>query len=370
MIMICFINRTSVDYDIRLQKYVQACLASQVPYYVIGWDRDGQCSKVFPNEYQYKAKAPYGGGWKNIVPLIGWMFFLWYHLIKLWGNYKVIHACNIENCMASFPFKLFGKKMVMDIYDTVKPDLEAKVAKRIDGLILPSDVRLKQVGIKKEDCKHYIEVENVPFFSQEVKRKTTVEFPEIIHLAYVGVMQREIRGIENVIELVKRDERFVFEIAGTGDGMDEELKQAAKGCPRIKYYGKVDYGRALQMENDADFIVAMYYLKAKVHEYASPNKYYESLYLGKPVITTKGTLVGSNVEKNDTGYAIGETVEDLKELFTNISSAGFLKDYQKKVTNCERLWNECYKDYYKNVTGGYLIMMKEIAGFPQSAASV
>jgi hypothetical protein len=125
----------------------------------------------------------------------------------------------------------------------------------------------------------------------------------------------------------------------------------------------VDYGKALQMESNADFIVAMYYLKAKVHEYASPNKYYESLYLAKPVITTKGTLVGSNVEKYNTGYAIGEKVEDIKELFENIGSVEFMNDYQIKVGNCEKLWEQAYKDYYSSVTGGkYLNMMKEIAG--------
>lgn len=361
--MICFVNRTTVDYDIRLQKYVQSCLTNQVPYCVIGWDRDGQCSKLFPNEYQYKVKAPYGGGWKNFIPLIGWLFFVWYHLIKLWGKYKVIHACNIENCMASYPLKFFGKKIVLDIYDTVKPELEARIAQKIDGLILPSDMRLKQIGISKENCKHYLEVENVPFFNQEVKRKIIVDFPVKIHLAYVGVMQREIRGIENVVELVKNDDRFLFEVAGTGDGLDEELRQAAKECSRIKYYGKVDYGKALQIESDADFIIAMYYLKAKVHEYASPNKYYESLYLGKPVITTKGTLVGNNVEKYNTGYVIGETVEDIKVLFKDISSDIFLKEYRKKIQNCDKLWNSTYKDYYKNVTeGSYLAMMKEIAG--------
>ena len=52
-------------------------------------------------------------------------------------------------------------------------------------------------------------------------------------------------------------------------------------------------------------------------------------------------------------------------MFTNISSAGFLKDYQKKVTNCE----DCGMNAIKTTTKmslGYLIMMKEIAGFPEA----
>ena len=359
--MICFINRSTVDYDIRLQKYVLACQSQNVPYCVIAWDRVGNCSKVYPNEYQYKINAPYGYGWKNIFPLIGWMFFMWYHLLRQWGKYQVIHSCNIENCLSSYPLKWFGKKLVMDIYDTVKPGLEAKMAHKIDGLILPSDVRLKQVGITKDDCKNYLEVENVPYFSQKVEKKGFVEFPDKIHLAYVGVLNREIRGLENLVEMVKRDERFYLEMAGTGDGMDGELEQATKDCSRIKYYGKVDYARALQMESNADFIVALYYLKAKVHEYASPNKYYESLYLGKPIITSKNTLVGINVEKNNTGYTVDDTLEELREMFNGIGTPEFLNEYEKKSSNCERVWNETYSDYFTRVTGGgYFAMMKKI----------
>lgn len=353
--MICFINRSTVDYDIRMQKYVQACQINDVPYCVIAWDRVNQCSKVYPNEYQYKAYAPYGYGWKNLIPLVGWLFFLWFHLIKLWGKYKVIHACNIENCMTTYPMKLFGKRIVMDIYDTVNPDLEAKMAKKIDGLILPSDVRLKQVGIGKEDCRHYLEVENVPNFNQSVARKTNIDFPKRIHLAYVGVMQRNIRGLENLVKLVKNDERFLLEIAGTGAGMDEEMIQAAKDCVRIKYYGKVDYTKALQIESNADFIVAMYYLKAQVHKYASPNKYYESLYLSKPIITSKGTLVGSNVEKNNTGYTIGDSYDDLKIFFDNIDDKDFFDEYKIKCKNCKKLWNEVYGDYFNKVNGGGIL---------------
>lgn len=360
--MICYINRTTVDYDIRLRKYVTACLETQTSYCVISWDRMHNCEKLYPNETQYHRIAPYGAKLKNFTALVGWVFFVWKQLIKKRKEYKVIHACNLENAVIAYPARLLGKKLVLDVYDSLNTSMEAKMAKKIEGLILPNDHRLNQIGIKKEDAQNYLEVENVPAFQTTVRFEHEPDFKKKIRLSYVGVMQREIRGIENLLQLVKDDDRFELDIAGVGDGMEKDIEEAEAICSRIHYHHKVAYEKALQLMADADFIIAMYYMKAKVHEYASPNKYYESLYLGKPIVTTKGTLVGSNVEANNTGYAIGECLENLKELFSKADSNKFLSSYKDKSQNCIKLWNEKYKDYSDNITvGKYIHMMERIA---------
>lgn len=359
--MICYINRSTVDYDVRLQKYVQACLETDTPYCVVAWDRTRNCSKVYPNEYQYKAYAPYGEGLKNVISLIGWVFYVWIMLVRKRKEYQIIHACNLENCILAYPFRLLGKRIVLDIYDSVNTKREAQIAKKIDALILPSNHRLKQVGITKDCVKHYLEVENVPIFHSNIYQKETVDFPQNIHLAYVGVLQRNIRGLENVLDIVFHDERFVLDIAGTGAAMDAEIKELADKCPRINYYGKVDYQQALQIMSEADFIVALYYLAAKVHEYASPNKYYESLYLGKPIITSKGTLVGNNVIQNDTGYVVSDTKEEFIHLFDSISTLDFRQGYMRKKDNCLRLWKHVYSSYFDKITKGeYIQLMRTI----------
>lgn len=359
--MICFINRSTVDYDIRLQKYVQACLETDTPYYVLGWDRMKNCSKVFPNEYQYQAYSPYGNGLKSIIPLIGWVFYVLYHLVKLRKKYRVIHACNIDNYLVAYPAKWFGKKMVLDIYDSTESWIETSAAKKCDALILPSNHRLEQIRVKRGELRNYLEVENVPVFHESVTKKENPEFPEKIHLSYVGVMQRKIRGIENLLSLVNEDKRFFLDIAGTGDGLDKEIAEMAKSNDRIRYYGKVDYDTALNLMSNSDFIVALYYLNCPSHKYASPNKYYESLYLVKPVITTKGTLVGETVDEYNTGYTVNDTKEALVSLFENVDHPDFLNAYLRKSKNCGERWGNIYAQYFNNVTkGAYLQMMSSL----------
>jgi glycosyltransferase involved in cell wall biosynthesis len=170
-----------------------------------------------------------------------------------------------------------------------------------------------------------------------------------------------IRGIENLLELVDKDERLELDIAGTGSGLDSLVEKYANSNSRIHYHGKVDYDTALSLMNNSDFIVALYYLCASFHKYASPNKYYESLYLSKPVITSKGTLVGNEVEKYNTGYTIEDSLDSLINLFKDIDSHDFLLSYKAKVEACKNRWDTVYSNYFNNVTKGlYINMVKDL----------
>ena len=190
--MICYINRSTVDYDVRLNKYVQACKETGTPYFVIGWDRMLNAKFVDENEYQLKVYCPYAQG-KKLIPAIRWFFFMWYYLIKNFRKYKVIHACNMENALFSLPFKLLGKKIVFDIYDSQVIKLERKIAPKVDCLILPAEKRLEQIGIDKSFLKRFMEIENVPTFNISLKPVEGLK-REKIFLSYVGVFQKKFGG--------------------------------------------------------------------------------------------------------------------------------------------------------------------------------
>lgn len=358
--MICYINRSTVDYDIRLNKYVQACKRTNIPYFVIGWDRLLNAKFKDENEYQLRVLCPYSQG-KKIIPLLKWLIFVWYHLIVNFNKYKVIHACNMENTLLVLPFKLLGKKIIFDVYDSQKVCIEKRLCKIVDTLILPSEKRLLQIGIQKSDVRRFLEVENVPTFNSGFEPQER-KLEDTIHLSYVGTFQKRIRGIENLIGLVISDSRFILDIAGTGDQLDMFIQDAANECDRIRYHGKVLYSDALRLMNDSDVIVALYYLCAPTHKFASPNKYYESLFLGKPIITSANTLVGERVKDNNTGYVVDDTMESLKAVFDDYLTKEFRISYREKSKNCKRIWEYEYANYRENVMEGeYINLLKEMS---------
>jgi len=359
--MICFINRSTVDYDIRMNKYVQACKATNTPYFVLGWDRMLNAKFVDEHEKQLKIYSPYGQG-RNFWHLLRWMFFVWFNLISNIGKYKVIHACNMENAMFVLPFKLFGKKIVFDIYDSQIAKVEKIIIPKVDTLILPHQKRLEQIGISKDKVENLFIVENAPTLNYEL-RPLKPRKDDKIHLSYVGTFQKKIRGIEHLLQLVKQDNRFVLDIAGTGDELDSVVKEYAAECNRIIFHGKVLYDEALELMHNSDFIVALYYLSIPVHKYASPNKFHESLFLGRPIITSKDTLVGARVEAANTGYVVDDTLEGLASVFDGYGTESYLIKYREKCKNCGQLWENNYKNYRTQwMEGEYIKLIRRLAG--------
>lgn len=350
--MICYVRKSTIEYDIRLHKYINACLKTSTPYKAITWDRMNNCKNVFENELQYKKLSPYSDKKRLFLNYIGWMIFVYKTILSNFKSIKVIHACNLDIFLLVLPLKLFHKKIIFDIYDSINPKIEHKLVKFADILILPNQKRLEQIGFhSSDDLKNLLVIENVPDIRFNNPDNPT--FSEIsdkkIRLSYVGVFEKEIRGIENLLKFVALHDYVFLDIAGVGSNMEEKVVEYQKKCERIHYYGQVSYDKALNIMSNSDFIVALYYQLNSLHKYASPNKYYESLCLGRPIITSKNTLVGSNVEKNNTGYTIEDTYQALENLFAEYDSKGFKEQYKEKSNNCNRLWQSLYSDYFQKI---------------------
>ena len=60
-------------------------------------------------------------------------------------------------------------------------------------------------------------------------------------------------------------------------------------------------------------MLAIYDPRISNHRFAAPNKFYESLMLGKPVIMVKGTGMSSIVEENDIGAVIDYSEDSFQD---------------------------------------------------------
>ncbi|ENM5856006.1 glycosyltransferase, partial [Vibrio mimicus] len=165
--------------------------------------------------------------------------------------------------------------------------------------------------------------------------------------------QSEHRGLENLIKIVPLFPHVRLTICGDGE-LKKYVFENANQYENIIYKGSISYSELMMEIALSDIIVGLYYLSCKNHMFASPNKYYEHLAFGKPMITTKGTPPGADVERENTGWSIGDHYNDLYELISKIN----LSDIVEKGNNAHSLWISKYSNYYDLKVEEYMGLIK------------
>lgn len=346
--MIALLRSTDGEPDSRFEKYVDFLNNNNLKYLTLCWDRLG--SKVgSETQLYYKKKSAYGLRFGNIKSLIGFNWFLFKTLIKHRKEYKVIHAADFDTIIPAIWMKiLFRKKVIYDIYDwyidsrgLFKSKLRYLIKlieffniKLSDIVIICEPERENQIIFKPKKLKV---LPNIPYFKDE--RSSSVDVSDNLTIAYVGVLGGQ-RGLENLIRLAEKNPNINIEVGGFGP-LEQKFAEASKKYSNLHYHGRLSYQDALDLMSKADMLYAVYERTNPNHILAAPNKYYEGLYLGKPIITTAGTLVGDKVEKFNTGFAVDENFDSLRVLLDSIDRNAL----EEMRDNAMNLWDNKYKNY-------------------------
>lgn len=341
------LRSNAINPDPRLEKEARALLNSGHNVIILGWDRLGERNfKEFVNignfqveGYFAQFRATFGGGFlKNLKSLILFQIWLIFRLIKLRNKFDVIHAADFDTILPSVLVKLlFGKKVVYDIYDfyveafsvpkSIVPIIKAidyYCIKKSDCVILATEERIKQIS--GSSPKNIIIIHNTPekikfeqrdLFNRKNKIKTVI--------SYVGILQ-EHRFLKEISDVVIGSDNLEFHVAGFGQ-LSDYFKELSSRNSKIKFFGKVDYDKSLSINSNSDVMVAVYDPKIPNHKFSAPNKLYESLMLGKPIIVCKDTGIDSIVEENKIGFSIYYNHESLKDAFIRLEQL----DYKSEV---------------------------------------
>lgn len=357
---VCLLRSTDGNPDSRFQKYIWFLEQKKIPFLALCWDRNLKMSDIPSFEYFHK-KANYGEGIRNLFNLFRFNIFLIRKLIKNNKSISVIHAADFDTIIPAIFMKLFWrKKVIYDIYDwyidsrSIKnfifkhfiSFLELINIKSSDRVIICERERERQILFKP---KHLWILPNIPNFEGNFECENN---NEQLTVSYVGILGSE-RGLENLIQFAKENSGFTLKIAGFGPLSHLLTKDE---YPNIHYYGAVSYQRALSIMSSSDIIYACYNTTNPNHILAAPNKYYEGLFLGKPIITTRGTIVGDKTLKYNTGFVIGETKSDLETLIGSITD----KQIRACGYNAREIWDSKYSTYVTDFLNNiYLKYVKE-----------
>lgn len=327
------------------------------------WDRQ---NSVTNEDYLFKIhkfglKAPYNSYWTLFYLPIWWI----YEMLFLFKNqYEVIHSSDLDTLWPAIIAKILNKtKLYYTIYDFYSDNmynvprflrkilafLEIKGIGYSNILFLVDKSRYEQIKGAKIDKIVYIY--NSPQ-DINVNKMTPKKIPKNFTVFYAGSLESS-RGLKYMIRALKEIKSIDLIIAGTG--VEEEMiKKESQQNSNIKFVGWLDHDTVLRKCLEADVLFAFYDPKIPNHRFASPNKLFESMMCGKPIITNSNTSASELVKLNNCGFvldygdvsAIKKTLIKLRDdpnLCKNLGKNGRVS-YERKY-NYDIMENRLLKAY-------------------------
>lgn len=336
---ICFIRSDKGYPDSRVEKEMYA-LSKEHEVFLLGWNREMAGGDVIHEKHSIHGKdfdyylipepADYGGGMKRMLgPMKRYWKRAYRWLSENQDSYDAVHVVNFDTAKPAFKAaKEFGKKIVYDIFDyyadsykapgIVKSfirDLEKNYIGKADMTVICSEERKLQIS--GSDPKILIIVENTPE-DIEVRddfRLAGGSVPDRPKVVYAGMLVFD-RFLKETAEVMMSRNDIEWHVAGYGV-LRPYLEECAAKHGNIFYYGPLPYDDILALEKRCDIMTALQDPSVANNRYSAPNKFYESLLLGKPLIMVRNGSIYKEIESN----GFGETIDADGDVSAAISEA-------------------------------------------------
>lgn len=352
---IFILRNNQIKPDSRVEKEAACLIEAGYNVKVLAWDRD---SDHKPTEgyihsmgvdipiVWFGHKASFGGGMSNLMAFLSFQKSLFVWLTKHRNNVGIIHACDIDTAfVASIVKKLFRKTLVFDIFDFWFGDPRntfQKIIRKLQNSIIDmSDATIicteeRKFQIRDSNPIKLTVIHNTP-------PKVNIEKWEGLNsnktkVCYVGVFQQG-RLLEEMYEFFINHPDIELHIGGFGR-FESLYEKLAEEYPNIYYYGRLKYEQTLALESACDIMLAIYDPLQENHVFAAPNKFYESLMLGKPIIMVKGTGLSSIVEEEGIGYTIEYSVDGFEKGILELESKK--PEWKRMSERMKMLYDEKY----------------------------
>ena len=321
---IMYVRANGIYSDSRATKEITSLLRNGYHILIVGWDREGnskeKCLHVFEQYkdkikffmYEYQVKDHVG--FKNIDKLYKWLKHVDAVLTQNKDVVNAVHACNLDTILFCYKkCKRYGIKIVYDIFDyyvdghasipsclrPIVEKLEISIINNADVTIICTEERREQIA--KATPRKVIVIHNTPEV-ELLKNEITYDY------FYCGTFCIQ-RLIEETFDEYKNNSDLRIGFAGYGLYKDQATR-LDKDFENFTYLGQVMYKDCLINESKSICLSAIYEPTIRNHRLCAPNKFYESLALGKPVIVCKGTGIDQVVEQNNIGIVINYDVNE------------------------------------------------------------
>jgi glycosyltransferase involved in cell wall biosynthesis len=321
---VVMIRSNGIDPDARLEKEAKSLADAGYSVHLIGWQRRGNAPPIEKRSgytiQRIKLSAPYGVTVIFYLPI--WWIFEFFHLLKT--DWDIAHASDLDTYIpALLAAKIKRKRIVYDIFDFYADEvilpgvlrnciagLDIFLMRFADAVIIVDPSRLKQIG-KTEDAGVLViynspeDLVSFPVSSQKQKRDSFLIF-------FAGFLIPG-RDFETIVQAAKDIGNIQVIIAGFGS-LRERLVSLAQRESHLTFIGRIPYTEVIRRTLESDLLFAFYDPGVPNNRYASPNKLFEAMMCGKPILVNEGTSMADIVRKENCGLVVPyEDIRALKE---------------------------------------------------------
>jgi glycosyltransferase involved in cell wall biosynthesis len=310
-----------VSPDVRVEKIADSLCSLGHSVSVLAWNRGKMLpereTRSFGEIRRFRIKAGYGRGIRLLPKMLWYWLVLFASLLK--ERFDAVHACDFDTLPpALLAAKLKGKRLIYDIFDhyaeggsvpeSLRPVIrfaDKLLMRFADTVIVVDEVRLPYLP-DAERARAAI-VYNSP---SDMLGLQLSSFPGVpakgsrFRVVYSGNLV-ERRYILELAEAVSRSYGAEMIIAGFGPiEFADKLIAKISEYENVSYIGKLTVVESLALVSTADAVFCLNDPAIPNNKMSSPNKMFEAMMLGKPVVVNLGTSIDEKVRAINCGLVV------------------------------------------------------------------
>ena len=261
-----------------------------------------------------------------------WWIYEFFFLLR--RDTDVIHAYDLDTLPPAVLIKLLKRKKLFysigDFYANNLPEgsfgsagivirefvarIERTLARFADALFLVDETRVEELGGSRTSNVHII-YNSPPDCCSDGLCPSNNGKEELV-IFYAGVISKQ-RGLDYMIDAVEKMKNAKLLIAGTGPYVNR-IKERASKSVCVEYLGWLrSYEDVIKLTQRADLLFRFSDPRLPKTKYESPNKLFEAMMCGKPIIVTDNSSMADIVRKEQCGIVV--PYGDVKAIETALS---------------------------------------------------
>jgi len=279
---------------VRAKKTLQVLQPMFREVHFIGCHRKHQWDTNYPEGITYHIEdRVMGTGASTLTDIFGFFRYIKKTLDEIKPDIVIVVN---EEYVLPFTFRIIPKhgKLVLDLYDSIGMRILGPLKKFNFLWRFLSSVAMKTVDAVVEVCqerldwhkvlpKHSTVVYNSPNYIENLSPMTDLPCDNFIYAG--GTFDDNIHGIEPLFEAINRVKDINVIVTGKPQG--DFVKNVFLKHPRVHFLGVVPYEDVPRISAGSLAVFAHYNPVRLNYVYGAPNKLYEAMMVGRPVLINK-----------------------------------------------------------------------------------